>query len=821
MSRSNILPLTFVIAAVAGPVFAGPVKRAAPPLVAPVISLTASPPKVTLTGRYGEARILFEARSQDATGDASSRVTLSVDNPKVAEMDGAGILRARSDGKALLTARYAGRTVQVPVQVRGVSASPPPRFAVDVIPVLTRTGCNAGACHGAGSGKGGFKLSLLGYDPESDYKAITRFAGGRRISRTQPEASLLLRKPALVTAHKGGQRFRVGSPEYRLLADWVAAGMPAPDVNEPKVVRLAVTPAVRTMGVGQTQRYAVRAVLSDGTIRDVTGETVFTASDETVAKVTPDGEAQATGPGEGAVLIRYRDLVATARVVSPFAKLRQTAKSATATDPSARIDQLVQAKLDALGLQPSPLCSDSDFLRRAYLDVIGQLPAPDEARAFLADKDPKRREKLIDALLERSEYVDFWALKWGDILRSNRRVLTEKGMYAFNHWIRQSVAQNKPWDQFARELLLSQGNPYDVGPANYFRTANSPNELAETTSQVFLGVRMQCAKCHNHPYEKWTQNQYYQMAAFFARVRFRKPDGGVEPLVSSVRTGEVVNPRTQKQAAPCALDARPAALDDRRDRREALVEWLTSPQNPFFSRVIVNRVWKHYMGRGLVEPVDDLRVTNPASNQELFDWLAKEFANRGYDLRTLMRAILRSQAYQRAAEPTKANIRDMKYYSHYAFKRLSAEQMMDALASATGVPDKFAGYPIGTHASQLPDAAVPSYFLELFGKPARNIACECERLDEPNLGQVLHLMNNKGLNERLADKNGRVAKLIESKAPDAKVVEELYLASVARVPSADEMKKGVKTLAGAKNRQQAAEDLMWALLNTKEFLFNH
>jgi hypothetical protein len=820
MSRFSILPVTLLIT-LAGPVAAGPVKRATRPAEPAVLSLAATPPRVTLTGRYGEARVLFEANTKTGNRDVSGRATLALSDTKVAEIDGTGILRARKDGKTVVTATFGGRTVRVPVEVRGVALSPPPRFVADVIPVLTKTGCNAGACHGAGSGKGGFRLSLLGYDPESDYKAITRFAGGRRVSRTQPENSLLLRKPALVTAHKGGQRFRVGSPEHRLLSDWIGAGMPGPDPKESSVVRLAVTPAVRTLSVGQTQRYAVRAVLSDGAIRDVTGETVFTASDETVAKVTPNGEAKAVGPGEGAVLIRYRDLVATARVVSPFAPPKQTATGAPSADPSASIDYLVQAKLDALGLQPSLLCSDSDFLRRAYLDVIGQLPTPDEVRTFLADKDPKKREKLVDSLFERGEYVDFWALKWGDILRSNRRILTEKGMYAFNHWIRQSVAQNKAWDQFARELLLSQGNPYDVGPANYFRTANSPNELAETTSQVFLGVRMQCAKCHNHPYEKWTQNQYYQMAAFFARVKSRRPEGTTEPFVMTVRSGEVTNPRTQKQAVPCALDARPVAVDDRRDRREALAQWLTSPENPFFARVVVNRVWRHYMGRGLVEPVDDLRVTNPASNPELFDWLAKDFIKNGYDLRHLMRTIMRSQAYQRSADPTKSNERDTKYYSHYAFKRLSAEQMMDAIASATGVAEKFAGYPLGTRASQLPDAAAASYFLELFGKPARNIACECERIDEPNLGQILHLMNNKGLNERLADKKGRVAKLIEAKVPDAKLVEELYLASVSRPPSPEDLKKGIKALSTAKNRQQAAEDLLWALLNTKEFLFNH
>jgi hypothetical protein len=786
---------------------------------ATILSLSVSPSRAILQGPYGEARLLVDARnSAGAITDVSSKVRFECVDPTIASVDESGILRARRDGRTKIKIMLGKFTASVPIQVQGVAKAAPPRFTTDVIPVLTKAGCTTGACHGSGSGKGGFKLSLLGYDPDSDYQAIVYGGLGRRIMKSQPEASLLLRKPTLAAAHKGGLRFRADSPEYKLLADWIGGGMPGPTSKEPHVVKLQVTPAVRTMGLGQSQRFAVRGYFSDGVVRDVTGETVFTASDESVAKVSSDGEATTTGRGEGAVLIRYQDLVATARVVSPFSAPQVHAASVSGTG---KIDNLVNQKLAALGLRPSSRCSDSDFLRRAFLDVIGILPSPDEARAFLADKDLAKRSKLIDSLLDRGEYVDFWALKWGDLLRSNRRVLSDKGLVSFGSWIRDSVAENKPWDQFVREMLLARGGTYEVGPANFYRTATTPETLAETTSQAFLGVRIQCTRCHNHPYEKWKQNQYYEMAAFFARVREKKGKGSAEQTVFLNKEGEVKHPKTQKEVLPCALDAPPIQADFRGDRREALADWITSARNPFFGKIIVNRIWKHYMGRGLVEPVDDLRVTNPASNEPLFNFLAQDLAAHGYDLKYLMRTIMLSDAYQRSSEPANGNDRDIKYLSHYAFKRLGAEQLSDAISAATGVPEKFTGYPSGLHAAQLPDTGVPNYLLDLFGRPARNITCECERMDQPNLGQILHLINNSDINGRIAAKNGRVATLIDAKVPDQKLVEELYLSTFSRYPTADETRRAVLNLTKAKNRQPAAEDLLWVLLNEKEFLFNH
>jgi hypothetical protein len=800
---------------------AGAKPPASKPSVDPLVGLEASPAKITLKGPYAEARLLVEgiAKSgtrRDMTGDAG----LNIADSKIAELDDSGIVRGKHDGATVLTGTLKGRSVRIPIVVTGFAAPVPPRFLADVEPILTKAGCNMGACHGAASGKGGFKLSLLGYDPDTDFVAITRQKAAGRIAAVQPDQSLLLLKPTLKVVHRGGLRFRVGSPEYKLLRDWIAAGAPGPQAKEPAVVALETSPAVRKLAIGQTQRIRVTARYANGTTRDVTGETLFTGSDETVAKVSADGEATVTGPGEAAVVIRYQGLVGTARIISPYAAPYALPR-AIGNSAGQTVDRLGMQKLADLGLPASLRCSDSDFLRRASLDVTGQMPSPDETRAFLADRDPNKRDKLIDTLLARPEYVDFWTLKWADILRCSRTFLSAKGMYAYNNWIRQSVAENRPWDQFAGDLLLAQGSVFKDGAANYYKASGSPQELAENTAQVFLGVRMQCAKCHNHPYDRWTQNQYYEMAAFFAQVGRKPGERAEEQVVYTTGKGDIANPRTGKIMMPCALDAKPVAADFTGDRRAELVKWMTAPQNPFFAHTVVNRIWRHYMGRGFVEPVDDIRPTNPASNAPLFDYLAQDFAGHGYDLKRLMRTILRSEAYQRSAVPVPGNARDTRYYAHYPFKRLGAEQMLDAISTATGVSEKFDGLPSGVHAAQLPDSGVNSYFLDLFGRPARNIVCECERSDEPNLGQVLHLMNGPDLNTRLTAKNGRIAALFEKKLADAPLVEELYLAAYSRYPTPAESRRAVTALSKAKDRRQATEDLFWALLNAKEFFFNH
>ena len=780
-----------------------------------VASLALYPKTIVLTGPYQDARVIASSTAAGKTRDVTPSVKWSTADAGVATVDPDGFVRPVKDGRTFLTAEWRGISARAGIEVRGIRSSPP-SFVNDVLPALTKTGCNMGACHGAAQGKGGFRLSLLGFDPDSDYQSLLQSAKYRRITPTNPENSLILRKPLLRVAHKGGKRLRADSGEYRILRDWIAFGMPAPASRHPKVTRLEVIPPLRSLSIGQSQPVIVRAHFADRSVRDVTSHALFSAEDESVAKVSPDGVATATGNGEAAVLVRYQDLVATARVISPFGpKIGQIGR----IGQIGPIDDLISRKLAGLGLPASPECSDSEFMRRTYLDLIGLLPTPDEARRFLTARNKDRRAKLIEELMERPEFVDFWSYRWADLLRVNRAVLRDKGAAALYHWIRNSVAENKPWDRFAREIILAKGGSFEHGPANFYRANVKPEELAETTAQAFLGVRIQCAKCHNHPYEKWTQNQYYQLAAYFAQSG-RKPRGE-ESVILAGRGGDVKHPKTGKSVIPAALGSPPIPAEFSGDRREKLAKWLTSPRNPFFAKVLVNRVWRHLMGRGLVEPVDDMRVTNPPSNEPLLNWLAEDFAKNGFDVRRLMRTIMSSEAYQRSAEPVKGNERDTKYYARYPFKRMRAEQLLDALASATGVPEKFEGFPAGFRASQLPITTVSSYFLDLFGRPARNITCECERSDDPNLGQLLHLMNNSGINARIASKDGRVAKLIESKRTNPQIVQELYLSTFSRFPTPSELTQRVAALDKAKDRKQAAEDLLWALVNSKEFIFNH
>jgi hypothetical protein len=794
-----------------------PLVTAAPPAT---LAFTGAPRSLTLNGPYASARVLVEERAGPTVRDATDRATLTIADPTIATLTD-GFLRPRRDGATTLLARVGDRTIRLPLTVQKVDGAPTPRFTAHVVPILTRTGCNQGACHGAAQGKGGFKLSLQGYDPEADYEAITRAAAGRRVSPARPESSLLLRKPSGGVPHKGGTIFAPGSPEHRLLTAWIAGGMPAPRADEPAVTAVEITPAVRTLRVGDTQRYQVVARFADGSRRDVTAQTLFSASDGTVAQVATDGQAKVVGRGEAAVLVRYRDRVATASLLSPFNAPRPAPTGPVPPAGAPMIDALIDRKLAALGLDASPPCSDTDFLRRVSLDLTGTLPTPDTVREFVADARPDKRTRLVDTLLESPEYVDNWTLIWGDILRSTRNALGERGLVTMNRWLRDSVGQNKPWDTMSRELVLARGSMFDDGPANFFRAASTPETLAETTSQVFLGVRMQCARCHNHPYEKWRQTQYYQFAAFFARVRTKPGEANDERIVYTDSGGEVNHPKTRQAVEPAVLDGALLAPPDSGDRRIALANWLTAPQNPFFARSVVNRVWRQFLGQGLVEPVDDLRVTNPPANAALLDALAKDFVAHGYDLKALMRAITATRAYQRSALSTRTNAADLRYLSHYPFKRLGAEALLDAVGAATGVPEKFGGYPAGLRATQLPDTTPSSYFLDLFGRPARNVVCQCERTDNPNLGQVLHFMNSKGVNDRLTAKEGRIARLLDAKVSDRELIEEFYLAAFSRFPTDDEQLTAAWELTHAKDRRTAAEDLLWVLLNSKEFVFNH
>jgi hypothetical protein len=695
----------------------------------------------------------------------------------------------------------------------------PISFRNEVVPLLTKLGCNQGACHGSQRGKGGFKLSLLGFEPEADYVAIVKSASERRITPFAPEESLLLLKPTLAVAHRGGKRLENDSPAYQLLTLWLEQGAQGPRDDDPRVVAVNVSPRDRLMEPGQEQRLSVIARFSDGAERNVTSDARFDSLSEGVATVRPSGLAKTVGRGVANIMVRYQGHSVLARLTVPFAIERPFDFSS-----SNIIDIKAAAKWRELGLVPSPRCSDSEFLRRAMLDTIGTTPNADDVEDFLADHDPAKRSKLIDRLLARPEYVDYWTLKWGDILRVNSDKLGPQGMMAFNVWLRAAFRANLPVNRMVEELVTAQGSIFSNGPANYFRIARNPTDLAETTAQVFMGLRLQCARCHHHPFEAFGQDDYYGLAAYFARVRTKRSDEfglfGGDQVIYVARSGEVFQPRTGKKMAPRPLADEPR--DDPSDRRRALAKWLTVEKPRWLARNITNRYWGYLLGKGLVNPIDDLRETNPPSNPELLDALADSFVKSGYDLKALLRLILTSRVYQLSAQTTTENSLDSMFFTHYTVKRLTAEQLLDAIDAATGTVEKFARIPAGTRAISLPDTNYASFFLDTFGRPLRAIACECERSSDPNLSQALHLMNGDLLNRKLIQGDGRLSRMLKDpKLTDETLVSRLYLITFGRPPTPSEASAARNVNTESPTRQAGAQDLFWALLNSKEFLFNH
>lgn len=717
-----------------------------------------------------------------------------------------------------------------------------PSFELDVVPALSKHGCNAGGCHGALAGKGGFRLSLFGYDPAADHVAITREALGRRVDPADPGASLLLTKPTGAVPHKGGQRLDTDHPDYALLAAWISAGCPGPDraADRTRLLSIEVSPPETVLEKAGSGRLVVTARYSDGSARDVTRWARFASTDETVATVEGTGTVTAVGHGAGAVTAWFSSRVATARVVAPFPNDLPAAVFAAA--PRANlVDELVLAQLEQLRLEPSPPCDDATFVRRAYLDTIGRLPTAEEVRGYLADGSPGKRERLADLLLARPEFVDYWTYKWSDLLLVTGSKLRPAAVDAYSKWIRDRVAANLPWDRLVRELVTAKGSSLENGATNFFAVHQDPETMAENTAQAFLGLSIGCAKCHDHPLEKWTNDQYYAFANLFARVR-AKGWGGDSRSGDGARTlfveeeGELLQPRTGKPRPPAPLDGAPLDPADPRDRREALAAWLTAPENPYFTRAIVNRVWANFFAVGLVEPVDDLRATNPAANGPLLDTLAARLVEARYDLKSLMRLILVSETYRRSSVPSPGNRDDRRWFARAYPRRLMAEVLADAIADVTGVRDaytelalndgsteKVSTYAPGTRALELRDSAVKSPFLVTFGRNARDITCECERSNQPSLVQVLALANGSSLNDKLAAKEGRITQLLATEPTAERIVDDAWLACLSRPPAEAERKAMVEILAATPpaERRAAVEDLYWSLLTSREFLFRH
>ena len=704
----------------------------------------------------------------------------------------------------------------------GLAAEERVTFLRDVAPILNKTGCTSGPCHGAAKGKNGFKLSLRGYDPQFDYEALLYDLSGRRFNRADPGKSLMLAKPSQEIAHGGGLRLEKDSDYYKTIYNWIAQGVPFGDPAKDSVVEMRVEPREIFMTKpGETAAVKVVVRYQDGAIKDVTRETSVESNIPDVASVDVKAAVKGERVGEATLLVRYQGKFSTlpVTVLNP--------KPGFEWKPLPQynyIDQQIDTKLERLKIQPSPLADDAAFLRRVSLDLTGLLPTPEAVRAFVVDPAPSRvkRSKMIDRLIASPAYVDHWTVKWGDLLQSSRKYLGEKGAYEFQQWIHDSVASNKPYDKLVRELLTSRGSSYDDPAANFFRVTREAKPTMEKTTQVFLGVRMVCAQCHDHPFERWTQNQYYQMAAFFSAVGLRAGYEVGEEIVFDQRSDyEVKHPKDGHVVKPEFMVAlnQPLPVPTDQRRRDVLAQWLTSKENPFFAKAIVNRIWSYFFGKGIIDPVDDIRASNPATNAALLDALTNDVVNHNFDLQQLMRTITNSRAYQSSFITNEWNQKDGDNFSHAMPRRLSAEELMDAVSSAAGARPHFPDVPENTMAEQLVDPHIGQEgFLDVFGRPPRESSCECERRSDFSLPQALNLVNGKTISEAVADPKGRVAKLVLSGKSDAAIVEELYLASFSRLPSEAESDRGVKYLAGG-SKAGRAQDLLWALLNSKGFLY--
>ena len=713
-------------------------------------------------------------------------------------------------------------------------------FTNDIVPILSKAGCNGGGCHGALAGKAGFRLSLFGYDPASDHLAITRESLGRRVDLAQPATSLLLTKPTMAVPHKGGRRLEVGGDDYQQLARWITAGCPGPRPGERQLTALSIEPAEAVVAPGEQVTFRVNAQYDDGSTRDVTRWARFTAADATVASIDSAGVATAVGHGSGAVTAWFSSQIAVGRVTAPFPHEIPPATFANAPRAN-QIDHLVLEQLERLHLAPSPPCDDATFLRRAFLDTIGRLPTPEEVRDYLSDQAPKKRERLVDLLLARPEFVDYWSYKWADMFLVTGSALRPAAVQAYGSWIRDRVADNTAWDALVRQVITASGSSVENGATNFYAVHQDPETMAENTSQAFLSLSIGCAKCHNHPLEKWTNDQYYAFANLFARVRAKGWGGdarngdGIRTLYVEPR-GDLLQPRTGKPQPPAPLDGEPLDPSSPVDRREALAEWLTSPENPYFTKAIVNRVWANFFGIGLVNPIDDLRATNPASNEKLLATLADFTADHDFDLKALMRLILLSETYRRGSQVLPENEGDRLWFARAYPTRLMAEVLSDAISDVTQIRDRYTeialndgstqkvdAYTPQTRALELTDSAVKNYFLETFGRNDREITCECERSNQPSLVQVLHLSNGSTLNDKLAAKDSHLTQLLATEPSTEAIIEEAWLRTLSRFPTEAEQKPFTEILDAATGEEKriVVEDLYWSLLTSREFLFRH
>ena len=788
-------------------------------------ALTIEIGRFDLVGNRAQQQLVVSGKFANGdVRDVTDRVKFSSSAPNVVAIDGQ-FAKPAADGVATITAMLGGATATVDANVKEFAKPQPVSFKNETLAALTKSGCNMGACHGSPSGKGGFRLSLRGFDPPLDILTLRSEYYGRRTNTLKPDESLILKKALMEVAHGGGKRINKGDASFKALHGWIGEGLQLDQPTVPDLVKIEVGPNVRVLKQpGARQQLFVKGTFTDGSVRDLTALTVFSSSNESVATVTPNGLVEKIGRGETAVLARYLDKMATSYIT-----FLEEVPGFQWSNPQENnfVDNLIFKKLQTLKIAPSDLCSDEEFLRRAYLDVTGRLPSIDESQAYLADKSADRRAKLVDQLLDSDDYAEFWTLKWADILRSNNAKVTPTGAHKFQRWIYEGVRNDRGWDQFAYELLTASGSAYENPPANYWRAARDPQDATETTAQLFLGIRIQCAKCHNHPFERWTQDNYYGIGAAFTRIGRQKvgdaaaPTAPTDEVIYVTKSGESTQPRSGKQMKVHLLLKGDVDVPADEDRRAVFAKWLVAGDNPFFARAAVNRIWGHLMGRGIVEPVDDFRDSNPPSNAELLDELAKQFAQNKFSQRWAIRTIMLSRTYQLSSKKNSFNTTDEIYHSHANTRLLAAEQLLDAICQVTGVNENYGGMPAGTRAIELPSPPTDNYFLKVFGQPQREMACQCERSSESNLSQALQMINGPTVHNKLRDANGRIHAAIKAGKTDDEIITTLYLAALSRNPVAAEVEAAKKHLAANMDRNLALEDIGWAILNSKEFLFQH
>lgn len=803
------------------------------------VKLSVYPQSVTLSAPESSEQLVVTATDENgATSDVTRQVTASFDPAVHARIGSQGRVTPLNDGQTTLTLRLNELSVDVPVRVHGVMNPPPVSFRNQIIPILSRAGCSSGGCHGKAEGQNGFRLSVFGFDPAADYDAIVRDSRGRRLFAASPEHSLLLMKATAGIPHGGGRKVEPDSRWHELMLRWVREGAFTDRTEDDPIVRLTVYPSEITMEARSFHQLRATAVHQSGRAQCVTIESDFQSNNEAIAKVDRDGLVTTTEvPGEAAVLVRYMGHVAVCRITRP--RLYQSHPRPSEVN---FIDTLVWNKLERLHIAASPPADDAAVLRRTSLDIIGTLPASEEVRKYLADASPEKHERLVAELLDRSEYADVWAQKWADLLQIDKDIVSPAAAIAATRWIHSQFRDNVPFDQWVRTVLTAQGSTFSESPAAFYQVQSDAEKTARAVSQLFLGVRIDCAQCHHHPFEKWDQKDYYALAGFFTGIqRAALPGGGMK---ISGRSGEPLkHPKTREIIPAAALGEAPATIPAGVDRRRVFAEWVTANNNPFFARTIVNRLVAHYFGRGLVEPVDDLRETNPASNEPLMQALTEHLIDVRYDLKAFTKTLLNSQVYRLSSVPQPSNELDDQNYSRAAWKPIPAEVLLDAISQVTEVPEEFNGWPAGYRAIQVWDNKLPSHFLEVFGRPSRQTVCSCERGTESSIAQALHLMNSQTTAGKLQDRRGLCARLARSEMRDAEIIEELYLRTLSRYPQSEEiqlMRQAFSGTAGSAEgagadggagsresvapvtvRQHAIEDILWTLMNSREFVFNH